>query len=860
MVAGRGVSARAGRRQSRSTVGLAVAVAVGVLVLGILLGLVPRPVSARAQTLATAGGTFRAVTPARLLDTRQHNGGSRVAPRGTLHLLVLGRGGVPASTVSAVFLTVVVTRPAAAGYVTAYADGSARPGTSSVNFRTGFTVSDEVTARVGSNGRVALYNGSAGSVDLVADVYGYVIGPSSTGPGSFVATFPARLLDSRSSPVTRSPAAHGAVTVPVAGHAGIPTSGVGAVALTVTAVAPQSPGSVDAYPAGGHAPPQPATTFDAGITTAGATVVAVGVGGAVTLANDSAGTTAVLVDVVGYFVSGPAGPTGMYVPVPPTTLHVDSPIAGRTSASVNLSSHGIVPDYPAMAVLLAVTVTATSAGFITPTRSSLSDTVQGTSALSVRAGSTASGLVVARPDADVVTSAALWNGSHSAISAHVAVLGYFVSAPGAGAVAGRVTDTSSGAGLAGVVVSLWDPDPDQAEDYREIYGTATSGPDGRYTIAGVQNGGSYMLCFDADNVTNGPPHTVYAGQCWQNKPYDGVVGFPHDSTVVHTSPGTTTSGIDAALASTAAGSISGVVTSVGGVPLPGVQVRAGEVFGTTDADGGYHLDGIPAGPRTVHADPGSAHGTGAPYGYLPKDSDPVTVIAGADTAGVNLELPAQSAIVGHVVSSTGAHFGGGYVEVFSPDGGSHSADFDIADGSYTVTGFTGGTYTICFHVERPVTSTVPTYGWGDQCYDRASWMPQLRSPSDAAPVTVAAGAQRSIDATIEPAGSIAGTVRSAPGGAGVERAEIDVFDATTRELVRADRSRSDGTYLVTEGLSPATTGYIVCVNGSTVNLGSVCYPNVPWTGANSAVPNGTTPVPVSSGAVHGGVDLVLPPA
>jgi len=78
-----------------------------------------------------------------------------------------------------VVLNVTVTGPAAAGFVTAYASGAVRPLASNQNFVVGQTVPNVVVAPVGGDGRVALFNGAPGSVDLVADISGYFL----AGPG-----------------------------------------------------------------------------------------------------------------------------------------------------------------------------------------------------------------------------------------------------------------------------------------------------------------------------------------------------------------------------------------------------------------------------------------------------------------------------------------------------------------------------------------------------------------------------------------------------------------------------------------------------------------------------------------------------
>jgi len=135
---------------------------------------VPVGAAAAAVAVATPGG-FTSLAPFRLLDTRTGVGAAKLAvvAHGTVHLQVTGRGGVPATGVSAVVLNVTVTAPTSPGFVTVYADGKALPGASNLNFVKAQTVPNLVIAPVGANGKVALYNGSAGTVQLLGDASGY---------------------------------------------------------------------------------------------------------------------------------------------------------------------------------------------------------------------------------------------------------------------------------------------------------------------------------------------------------------------------------------------------------------------------------------------------------------------------------------------------------------------------------------------------------------------------------------------------------------------------------------------------------------------------------------------------------------
>jgi alpha-tubulin suppressor-like RCC1 family protein len=125
----------------------------------------------------TAPGSFGSLPPSRVLDTRSGNGapkGAMTAGR-TLALQINGRGRVPVSGISAVVLNVTVTQPTAGGVVTLHADGTSLPLASNLNYVTGQTVPNLVIAPVGANGKVDLHVAGTGTVQLIADVSGYVL-------------------------------------------------------------------------------------------------------------------------------------------------------------------------------------------------------------------------------------------------------------------------------------------------------------------------------------------------------------------------------------------------------------------------------------------------------------------------------------------------------------------------------------------------------------------------------------------------------------------------------------------------------------------------------------------------------------
>ena len=121
----------------------------------------------------SGGGSFGALTPARVLDTRTGTGAAKaqVGPGGTVTLTVLGVGGVPATGVRTVLLNVTAAGPTADSFITVWPENT-RPNSSNLNTTAGHNVPNLVLAGVGSDGKVRLYNQN-GSVDLLADVMGY---------------------------------------------------------------------------------------------------------------------------------------------------------------------------------------------------------------------------------------------------------------------------------------------------------------------------------------------------------------------------------------------------------------------------------------------------------------------------------------------------------------------------------------------------------------------------------------------------------------------------------------------------------------------------------------------------------------
>ena len=120
------------------------------------------------------GSGYTSLVPSRILDTRSGVGAPAAAmgPASVLELQVTGRGGVPATGVSAVVLNVTVTQPTAISFLTVWPSGLPLPVASNLNYVPNLTVPNLVVVEVGASGRVSLYNYS-GSAHVVADVAGW---------------------------------------------------------------------------------------------------------------------------------------------------------------------------------------------------------------------------------------------------------------------------------------------------------------------------------------------------------------------------------------------------------------------------------------------------------------------------------------------------------------------------------------------------------------------------------------------------------------------------------------------------------------------------------------------------------------
>ncbi len=278
------------------------------------------------QIMPADGGTYNALTPKRILDTRTGVGGlpiRRVGPNQTITFQVTGQGGVPLADASAVVLNVTATDTTGPGFVTVYPYGSSLPVASNLNFVAGQTVPNLVEVPVGSGGKVSLYVGRAGA-NLIADVQGWVGDATNSykRSGLFNPLNPSRVLDTRVGVGAPNAMLGPGQTLDLVlqGVGVVPTTGVSAVVLNVTVTNPTAASYLTVYPGGSARPLASNLNFVAGQTIANRVIVPVGPGVDVKIFN-GAGKVNVIADITGWFTDATSTAGGAaFVPMLPSRL------------------------------------------------------------------------------------------------------------------------------------------------------------------------------------------------------------------------------------------------------------------------------------------------------------------------------------------------------------------------------------------------------------------------------------------------------------------------------------------------------------------------------------------------------------
>ena len=471
----------------------------------------------------TDGQRYVPMSPARLMDTRagektidgQGPKGAVPGP-GQVDLLVAGRAGIPATGVGAVVLNVTVTGPTRQGWVTAWPTGQARPLASNLNYTLGQTVANMVIAQVGTGGKVSLFN-NTGSTHLIVDVMGWY--PTGGDLRSFA---PARVMDTRPGNATvdgqgrkGAVVGPGQVDLQVAGRAGIPASGAGAVVLNVTVNQPTGNGWVTVWPTGQARPLASNLNYVAGQTVPNMVIAKVGAGGKVSLFNNF-GSAHLIVDVMGWFPTD--AELQSMTPARLADTRAGNPtvdgagpkgaVAGSTSIDVVVAGRAGVPASGVGAVVLNVTVTQpTGKGWVSvwPAR----DFRPLASNLNYNPGQTVANMVIVKVGAEGKVS--LFN-SNGATHLIVDVMGWI---PGGAAAPGSIQKIAAGSNhtcaiVAGGQVKCWGKN-----DYGQLGNGAIADRSAPVTVAGITGATSLA-------AAGGHSCALVAGgqvKCWGHNDY-----------------------------------------------------------------------------------------------------------------------------------------------------------------------------------------------------------------------------------------------------------------------------------------------------------------------------------------------------
>jgi phosphoesterase family protein len=312
-----------------------------------------------------AAGAYTAVTPVRVLDTRNGTGApmARLGAGKSVNLTITGALPLAPAGAIAVVLNVTATSTTAGSFLTVFPKGAARPNASNLNWTAGITIANLVEVPVGGGGAITFYN-AAGSTHVFADLEGYFSAPSGSAGGQ-VALAPARITDTRNGSGQPNAGNHlganSTLAIQVTGVGGVPASGVSGAILNVTVTHTTSTSFLTVWPHGLARPLASNVNWTAGLTIPNRIFVPVS-GGMVDIYN-AAGSADVIVDVSGYFTDGTA--TGRFFtpqnPVRILDTRPGAPVGPNATRVLQVGGVAGVPRF-ATAVVVNVTVTNTSAG------------------------------------------------------------------------------------------------------------------------------------------------------------------------------------------------------------------------------------------------------------------------------------------------------------------------------------------------------------------------------------------------------------------------------------------------------------------------------------------------------------------
>ncbi|MEV4377286.1 hypothetical protein [Streptosporangium sp. NPDC049644] len=244
--------------------------------------------SVQSTSAATGGRYF----PARVrLLTNQ-----AVEPGATLTVPVAGVSSLPVSGIESVAINVTAKGNGDSGSVVVYPSGEAEPNSASAGYDRVHYAATMLVTKIGADGQINIANQGTTNVNVFFDLLGYTLKEPNGQGLAYVGLNQQRIL---------SPTGIGAagnMELQPMGKGGVPSSGVKAVALMVTAKG-SSTGTVRVYPAGAGWPLEASIDYPQNVPQHNLVIAELGTDGKVNVHNLSWGSAEVAVDVVGYFTA-----------------------------------------------------------------------------------------------------------------------------------------------------------------------------------------------------------------------------------------------------------------------------------------------------------------------------------------------------------------------------------------------------------------------------------------------------------------------------------------------------------------------------------------------------------------------------
>lgn len=408
-----------------------------------------------------------------------------------------------------------------------------------------------------------------------------------------------------------------------------------------------------------------------------------------------------------------------------------------------------------------------------------------------------------------------------------------------GRISGRVTDTSTGLGLGGVSVRIWNAST--------VVGTATTDCSGAYVLGPGLLTGTYYA-----STSNS---LGYLDEAWDNVPClncnPRLLGSPIAVTL-----GATTGNVNFVL--DRGGRIAGSVTSsatAGALANVSVDILSSTgaylTSAYTNASGLYTSgSGLPSG--TYYAR------TWNPLGYVDElyndvscpggscgvvGGTPISVTVPLTTTGINFALATGGGISGTVTdASTSLPVAGVAVQVYSATGTWLTSVSTGGSGGYTTsTGLPSGTY---------YARTSNSQGYVDELYNDISCPGGNCSVTGGTPISVTAPTTTTgINFALATGGRISGTVTDLSTALPLANVPVRVYNALGLSLGTATTNGS-GVYTTSTGF-PSGTYYARTFN--TLGYIDELYDNITC----PCTVTGGAPIAVAAGATTTGIDFAL---